>query len=71
MRIAIGQYELTLSSPPALIEDVIPTLTARALVGLAVVGPTLTPSVIAVFTYSSDGVTPIDLPFYIHVVDGS
>jgi hypothetical protein len=69
VRTSPGQYQLTLSSPPAATVDVIPVASLEDFIGFINVAP-LAGGVVGVGTFSPVS-APTDVNFFVYVVDGT
>jgi hypothetical protein len=69
--VGVGQYDLTLSSPPANAVDVIPTVSMQVLVGFIDAGPVIGNVIRVSIRAPNANLDPLDSPFYIHVVNGA
>jgi hypothetical protein len=69
--VGVGQYDLTLSAPPANDVDVIPTVSMQVLVGFIDAGPVIGGVIRVSIRAPNVTLDPLDSPFYIHVVNGA
>ena len=69
--VGVGQYDLTLSSPPVNDVDVIPTVSMQVVVGFIEAGPLLGGVIRVSIRAPNANLDPLDAPFSIHVVNGA